>query len=85
MTFPAAATNSLYKVATWVNMMTYLCPLGVPALLAACNAEIRSTLGDKRLQDLLSKIDRAANREQVGCAHSQVAWDGGRPDASHDS
>lgn len=53
--------------------MTHPHLLGVPVLLAACNAEIRSTLGDKRLQDLLLKIDGAANREQVGCAHLQVA------------
>jgi hypothetical protein len=49
--------------------MKHPCPFDVPgSLLAACNTEIRSTLGDKRLQDLLSKIDGAANREQVGCA-----------------
>jgi hypothetical protein len=36
-----------------------LCP-------AAYNEEIRKTLGDKRLQDVLLKVDGAANREQVG-------------------
>jgi hypothetical protein len=33
---------------------------------AAYNEEFRTTLGDKRLQELLLKIDGAPNREQVG-------------------
>jgi hypothetical protein len=32
---------------------------------AAFSADIRTTLGDKRLQEVLLKIDGAANREQV--------------------
>ncbi len=39
-------------------------------LPAAYNEEVRTTLLDKRLQEVLLKIDGAANREQVRLAGS---------------
>lgn len=47
---------------------------------AAYNEEIQKTLGDKRLQEVLLKVDGAANREQVGLigsvrlAREKLAW-----------
>ncbi len=46
-------------------------------LLAAYNEEVRTTLLDKRLQEVLLKIDGAANREQVclaGSAEGLLVW-----------
>lgn len=61
-TLPAWGAALLNRCAGWLAdwMVMSLLPA------AAYNDEVRTTLLDKRLQEVLLSIDGAANREQVG-------------------
>jgi hypothetical protein len=58
----------LLLVPGWLCVLMALLPA-----FAAYNEDLRTSLGDKRLQELLLKIDSAPNREQVGPSSLQEA------------